>query len=117
VSQSFTDVAVPIPPGTTINPMVMAAGDVLFFHGQTVHGSFPNCSRDRFRRSLIGHYLTGDATHVARFYHPIYRMDGSVVELDTSDGGSHCGVWVDRDGQPGFELVPAHEGMRAEITE
>ena len=38
-------------------PVLMDAGDVLFFNGSLVHGSYPNTSEDRFRRSLIGHYI------------------------------------------------------------
>ena len=55
----------------------MAAGDVLFFNGSVIHGSFPNASRDRFRRALIGHYVAGEAEKVSQFYHPVLRMDGS----------------------------------------
>lgn len=99
-SQSFTDVTVPIPEGMTPIPVIMKAGDVLFFNGQLIHGSFPNSSQDRFRRSLIGHYIVGEAEKVAKYYHPALRMDGSEVRLDTSEGGSECGVWVEEDGTP-----------------
>ncbi|MCB0132669.1 MAG: phytanoyl-CoA dioxygenase family protein, partial [Caldilineaceae bacterium] len=50
-SQSFTDVTVPLADGMTPIPVQMQAGDVLFFNGQLVHGSFPNTSQERFRRS------------------------------------------------------------------
>ena len=104
-TQSFTDVTVPLGEGMHSVPVVMKAGDVLFFNGQLVHGSFPNTSQDRFRRSLIGHYIVGDAQKVAEFYHPALRMDGSVVELDKSDRGGACGVWVNKDGSPVIEMV------------
>jgi phytanoyl-CoA hydroxylase len=104
---SFTDVTVPIPEGALVLPMVMQPGDVLFFNGQVVHGSGPNRTTDRFRRSLIGHYIAGDAQQVAQFYHPVLRMDGSTVELEPSQGGGACGVWVERDGIPVIELVGA----------
>ena len=94
-SQSFTDVTVPLGPDMVPVPVRMQAGDVLFFNGQLIHGSFPNTSKDRFRRSLIGHYIVGDAQKVAEFYHPALRMDGSVVELDVSERGGECGVWVE----------------------
>ncbi len=97
-SQSFTDVAVPLAEGMEPVPVRMTAGDVLFFNGQLIHGSFPNTSRDRFRRSLIGHYIVGEAEKVAQFYHPVLRMDGSQVELGVSERGGACGVWVDREG-------------------
>src|SRR5687768_11401829 len=70
---SFTDVTVPIPEGTPIEPVIMDAGDVMFFNGSLVHGSFPNTTPDRFRRSLIGHYVEGDAEQVSSFYSDALR--------------------------------------------
>ncbi|MEZ4668714.1 MAG: phytanoyl-CoA dioxygenase family protein [Anaerolineae bacterium] len=102
---SFTDVTVPIPDGTPVEPMIMEAGDVLFFNGAVVHGSFPNSSSDRFRRSLIGHYIEGNAEQVASFYHPVLRMDGSPVEVPESPDGQRCGVWVEKDGTPVIEEI------------
>ncbi|MEO7717549.1 MAG: phytanoyl-CoA dioxygenase family protein [Capsulimonas sp.] len=104
---SFTDVTVPIPEQTPPTPILMAAGDVLFFNGSVIHGSFPNTTTDRFRRSLIGHYIAGDAEQVGAFYHPALRMDGSTVELETSTDGAPCGVWRDIDGKPEVEMVTA----------
>lgn len=113
---SFTDVTVPLPEGVQPVPVVMKAGDVLFFNGQLVHGSFPNTSKDRFRRSLIGHYIVGNAQQVAHYYHPVLDMTGSEVKLDVSEGGGACGIWVERDGQPVIQLeavgnldAPDHE--------
>lgn len=106
ISQSFTDVTVPIPSGTEVRPMVMQPGDVLFFNGQVVHGSGPNKSATRFRRALIGHYVAADARKVAKFFKPALRMDGSVVdELGESEGGGACGAWVDREGRAVIEMV------------
>ena len=101
---SFTDVTVPIPDGVTPVPVLMKAGDVLFFNGSLIHGSFPNTSADRFRRALIGHYIVGDAEKVGEFYHPVLRMDGTVVEIGISEGGAPCGVWRDVDGQLAVEM-------------
>lgn len=100
---SFTDVTVPLGEGMSPTPVTMQAGDVLFFNGQLIHGSFPNTSRTRFRRSLIGHYIMGDAQQVAQFYHPVLRMDGTPVELDVSEKGGPCGVWVNENGNPVVE--------------
>lgn len=97
--ESFTDTTVPIPSGKKIVPVVMAPGDVFFFNGSLIHGSGPNFSTDRFRRSLIGHYITGDAAQVAKFYHPVLRMDGTAVELGISERGGPCGRWVGEDGE------------------
>jgi phytanoyl-CoA hydroxylase len=103
-SVSFTDVTVPIPEGTSIMPIIMEAGDVMFFNGALVHGSFPNRTNDRFRRTLIGHYIEGNTAEVHQWYHPVLRMDGSVVELVESEEGQRCGVWVERDGTPVIEV-------------
>ena len=115
-TESFTDVTVPIPEGTEVRRVVMRAGDVMFFHGSLVHGSHPNRTVDRFRRSLIGHYIQGDAEQVARFYHPALRFDGSLVELESSPDGGACGVWVERDGSPVIE-VTGTMGKRIKISE
>lgn len=105
--QSFTDVTVPVPDDQPIIPAIMAPGDVLFFHGSLVHGSYPNTSPDRFRRALIGHYIVGEAEQVGHYYHPVLKMDGSTADLGFSEGGDPCGVWVDRDGRRVVELVGA----------
>ncbi len=102
---SFTDVTVPLPPGQEAEAVRMNAGDVLFFNGSLVHGSYPNTTEDRFRRSLIGHYIDGRAEQVAEFYHPALRMDGTPLELVQSGSGGACGVWVERDGERVVELV------------
>lgn len=104
-SQSFTNVTVPVPAGMPIVPVEMEPGDVLFFNGSLIHGSFPNTSSDRFRRALIGHYITGEAEKVATYYHPAFRMDGSVIELEVSEGGGPCGIWVEKEGRPSVMLA------------
>jgi hypothetical protein len=102
---SFTDIQVPTPESLRVEPVPMQAGDVLFFNGSVIHGSFPNTSASRFRRALIGHYVTGEARKVSQFYHPVLRMDGSPVDLGVSEGGGPCGVWRERDGRPTVEVL------------
>lgn len=95
-AQSFTDVAVPLPPDSMPQPVLMRAGDVLFFNGSIVHGSFPNTSQDRFRRSLIGHYLEGSVS--AWGGGEALSMEGeggTPVPLGSTDGSGVCGVWAD----------------------
>jgi ectoine hydroxylase-related dioxygenase (phytanoyl-CoA dioxygenase family) len=58
---SFTRDFVPPPPGLAAQPVAMVAGDVLFFNGSLVHGSQPNRTADRFRRSFICHYIPRSA--------------------------------------------------------
>jgi phytanoyl-CoA hydroxylase len=109
-TQSFTDVTVPIPEGQEVRPMIMKAGDVMFFNGQLVHGSFPNTSDTRFRRALIGHYIQGDANAVYKWYHPVVRMDGTVLEFAQSPDGSECGVWTEVDGRKSIEMTDMKVG-------
>lgn len=104
-SVSFTDVTVPIPVGMPVVPVRMQAGDVFFFNGSLIHGSYPNTSAERFRRALIGHYIAGEAEQVSQFYHPVLRMDGTEVSMGVSERGGPCGVWKERDGHPVVELA------------
>ena len=103
-SASFTDVTVPIPAGVEAVPVIMDAGDVLFFNGSLVHGSYPNTSKSRFRRSLIGHYIEDRAEQVTEFDQPVLRMDGTAFEIAGVEEGGPCGVWVDRDGRREIEM-------------
>ncbi|WP_269543190.1 phytanoyl-CoA dioxygenase family protein [Cerasicoccus fimbriatus] len=54
-------------------------GQTLFFHGHTIHGSGPNRTQDRYRRTFIGHYVDQTTEEIAEFYHPILNMQGEVV--------------------------------------
>lgn len=110
-TQSFTDITVPVPADLPVVPVLMQPGDMLFFNGEVIHGSLPNTTTDRFRRAMIGHYISGEASQVAHWYHPAYRMDGSVIPLETSPDGGPCGVWVEKDGKREVVLTgsgPAH---------
>ena len=114
---SFTADTVELPPGYEPIPLIMAPGDVLFFNGQLVHGSYPNSTADRFRRAMIGHYIVGEAEAVAKWYHPVLRMDGSEIDLGVSEQGGPCGVWVERDGEQvavleGLETRQEHRSRR-----
>jgi hypothetical protein len=99
-ASSFSGDTVALPPGMAAVPVMMEPGDVLFFNGQVVHGSQPNTSRDRFRRSLIAHYAVAEAEQISRWYHPVLRMDGTDATLGVSPFGGPCGVWVDSNGEP-----------------
>jgi phytanoyl-CoA hydroxylase len=103
-TQSFTQDQVPIPPGFEKKLVPMQPGDVLFFNGSLIHGSPPNRS-DRFRTIIVGHYIDGAAEQVAEYYFPVYRMDGSQVELKVSPSGQPCGVFVEQDGKPVYQIA------------
>ncbi|TDC19405.1 phytanoyl-CoA dioxygenase family protein [Streptomyces sp. 8K308] len=90
-SESFTTKGLELPPGMEEIQTEMRAGDVLFFHGSLVHGSGPNRTVDRFRRSLIFHYVPRSSTEIARFYNPLLTPEGDEVTVtEAADGGS-CG--------------------------
>ncbi|WP_406176637.1 phytanoyl-CoA dioxygenase family protein [Streptomyces sp. NBC_00996] len=88
---SFAREYVPPPPGLTAVPVDMAPGDVLFFNGSLVHGSGPNRSPDRFRRSFIGHYVGRSTERIGGFYRTL-TMSGDRVALPASEGAGPCGT-------------------------
>ncbi|MGY0020369.1 phytanoyl-CoA dioxygenase family protein [Streptomyces sp. YJ-C3] len=87
---SFAREYVPPPPGLAPVPVDMAPGDVLFFNGTLVHGSGPNRTADRFRRSFICHYVGRSTQRIARHY-DLLTMDGRAVRAEESTGGGPCG--------------------------
>jgi phytanoyl-CoA hydroxylase len=90
-TESFTTVAISAPEELSTVQTEMRAGDVLFFHGSTAHGSGPNRTTDRFRRSLIFHYVPRSSVEIARFYNPLLTPDGDEVDIAVADGGGACG--------------------------
>lgn len=101
---SFTNITVPLPPDASSVPVLMDAGDVLFFNGSLVHGSFPNTSKDRFRRTLIGHYVEGGTQELTPFDRPVLLMNGQEMFVGASQGGAPCGEWIERDGAVKIEM-------------
>lgn len=91
VDVSFAREYVPPPPGLAAVPVDMAPGDVLFFNGSLVHGSGPNRSGDRFRRSFIGHYAGRSAERIGGYYRTL-TMSGERVALPESEGAGPCGT-------------------------
>lgn len=88
---SFAREYVPPPPGLATVPVDMDPGDVLFFNGSLVHGSQPNRSADRFRRSFIGHYVGRSTERIGEFYRTV-SMNGDRVRLRESEGAGPCGT-------------------------
>jgi len=84
-----------IPKGYKGECPVMAPGDALLFNGSLIHGSGPNRSKDRWRRSLIFHYAGESCQSIANSYLPLVAMDGSDVDrFVTSGEGGPCGGFV-----------------------
>jgi len=74
-------VAVPVPRGST-----------MFFGGNLIHGSGPNRTKDRSRRTFIGHYVNEASEELAKFYHPVLNMRGETVShVRIPEGGGPCG--------------------------
>ncbi|MEU5074584.1 phytanoyl-CoA dioxygenase family protein [Streptomyces asoensis] len=88
---SFAREYVPPPPGLAAVPVDMTPGDVLFFNGSLVHGSQPNRSADRFRRSFIGHYVGRSTQRIGQYYRTL-SMAGERVPLEPSEGAGPCGT-------------------------
>lgn len=73
-------------------PVPVPRGSTMFFGGNLIHGSGPNRTEDRWRRTFIGHYVNETSDTVSRFYHPILNMQGEVVSsVDEYHGGGPCG--------------------------
>lgn len=87
----FTTEHVEPPPGKHPVPMNLKAGDVLFFNGRVIHGSYPNTSKTRFRRSLICHYVPEHSTELAHWYRFPTKFDGKVIDIPIAQGGGPCG--------------------------
>jgi ectoine hydroxylase-related dioxygenase (phytanoyl-CoA dioxygenase family) len=73
-------------------PVPVKRGETLFFGGNLIHGSGPNRTKDRFRRTFIGHYCSEATDSIAEFYHPILDRHGNTVSnVSVHAGGGPCG--------------------------
>jgi len=87
----FTTEHVEIPEGKHAVLPIMQPGDVLFFNGQTIHGSGPNTSKDRFRRSLICHYVPQSTVEMAGY--DVYDFAGNRLNNIKKNGDAGpCGT-------------------------
>ena len=90
MTRSFSDAYVPVPEGLEARLVPLEAGDVLFFDGSLIHGSYPNTSADRFRRSLIFHYVPRGSAELSAFYSSL-TFDGNRIQIPAATGGGPCG--------------------------
>lgn len=91
MSRSFTIEEVGVPEGMEPVPADLAVGDVLFFNGSVIHGSWPNTSANRFRRSFICHYVAASTSAMSAGYSPLLNFDDQEVRIDAVEGGGPCG--------------------------
>lgn len=67
-------------------------GQTMFFGGNLIHGSGPNRTQDRYRRTFIGHYVNETTEKLSKFYHPILNMrQETVSSVQTYEGGGPSG--------------------------
>ncbi len=92
-AEFFDGGSLQLPEGCQIVPAELDAGDVLLFNGSLVHGSPKNRTSDRWRRSLIFHYVPDTCEEVAAFYHPLLDMQGREVDRRPSATGGPCANW------------------------
>jgi phytanoyl-CoA hydroxylase len=90
-SQYFTTHYVAPPDGKKPMPINLQAGDVLFFNGSVIHGSNPNTSATRFRRSLIFHYVPAGTRELSSWYLDPLSFDQQIHAIPNSEGGGPCG--------------------------
>lgn len=93
---SFTKEEVDVPAGLASLPLTLAAGDVLFFNGSVIHGSYPNVSKSRWRRSFICHYIGVSTLKIGKHYNPLYTVNGEIVKREDSDYAGPCGTEFNR---------------------
>lgn len=93
-NESFTTHYVKPPKDGVVMPVIMDKGDVLFFNGNLIHGSYRNKTKDQFRRAFICHYANSSATKISQHYNPLYKADGTAIVLEGNPDGGPCGVEV-----------------------
>lgn len=82
----------PFPRDARPIPVEVPRGATMFFGGHLIHGSGPNRTKDRSRRTFIGHYIDEASDQVAKFYHPVLNARGEpVTRIAVPEGGGPCG--------------------------
>ncbi len=82
----------PFPRDAKPIPVTVPRGATMFFGGHLIHGSGPNRTPDRSRRTFIGHYIDEASEQIAQFYHPVLNARGETVRaLRVPTGGGPCG--------------------------
>jgi ectoine hydroxylase-related dioxygenase (phytanoyl-CoA dioxygenase family) len=94
-------------------PAIMKAGDVAFFGGHIFHRSFRNVSKNRFRRSFVGHYCNaraytdwgaGNTHRPGSITDPVTHMTNAAHIL--ARGDTHLPFAKPKFGTPCAALIP-----------
>jgi phytanoyl-CoA hydroxylase len=91
LTESFTTEYVTPPAGSHAELVPLKAGDILFFNGNTIHGSGPNRSKTRFRRAFICHYVPEHTIELSHWYATTFRFNREQVSIPVASGGGPCG--------------------------
>jgi len=91
LADSFTGEQVALPLGCRAELVPLRAGDVLFFNGNVIHGSGPNCSTERFRRAFICHYVPRSTAELSHWYSTPWRFNRELLSIPAATGGGPCG--------------------------
>lgn len=89
---SFVSDRVLVPEGYQEQPLRLNAGDMLLFHGNLIHGSYPNTSKTEFRRAFICHYIPRQSLEASHWFSPFHTFDGNQITVKEAEGGGPCGV-------------------------
>ena len=92
ISRSFVSDQVTVPEEYEELPLTLRAGDMLFFHGNLIHGSYPNESKTQFRRAFICHYIPRQSLEASHWFSPFHTFDGTMVTVQEAEGGGPCGT-------------------------
>ncbi len=82
----------PFPAEAKPVPLEVPRGSTVFFGGHLIHGSGPNRTAARSRRTFISHYVDEAVGQVAEFFHPLLDRAGrEVAGVTAPTGGGPCG--------------------------
>ncbi|MBU8772067.1 phytanoyl-CoA dioxygenase family protein [Cytobacillus oceanisediminis] len=70
------DLHIEIPDGYQAIPINTMPGDVVFFGGNLLHGSFRNQTNDSFRRSFVTHYVGSSVEKLTMYHNKLINHNG-----------------------------------------
>ena len=80
--QRFTDIHMRLPEGMVTASVCVREGGCLLFDGDLIHGSLPNISNSRTRKSMVLHFVPAGTTHISKFHWPPIDSRGRSIAMD-----------------------------------